>query len=155
MDDIFEWFKAALADHWPFFAIAFILGQIGAIAKKRVWTKERAALPGRKGRFFWWSRALLPIHAPAAGTLLGVVGYNALGDALPISPGIVGAGNVVLYYAAAGAVSAWFYNILRHIAKSRGLKDGPDDTSMPFDPPSSRSNSNSVELDDTEPPPAA
>jgi len=113
--------------HWPFVMMAFILGGVGGVMKKSVWTKERAA----RSRFFWWMRSLLPLHAPIAGALFGVVA-ELLGGA-PVSPGVEGVAGAMLYHAGAGAASAWVYSIFRHFLKSRGIV--AENLSMPPEPP--------------------
>lgn len=112
--------------HWPFVVMAFVLGGIGGVMKTQVWTKERAA----RSRFFWWMRALLPLHAPGAGALFAVVA-ELMGGA-PVSPGVEGMFAAILYHAGAGMASSHVYSAFRYFLKARGIVSAP--TSMPPPP---------------------
>lgn len=120
----FDMITTHVLPHWPFIMMAFVLGGIGSFFKKKVWTKERA----KKNRFFWLVRALLPMHAPMAGAMFGVVAEH-LGGA-PVSPGVEGMAGVMLYHAGAGMASSYVYSAFRHFLKSRGLLD-EESVSMP------------------------
>lgn len=132
VSSIAEFVKTYLLPHYPFILIAFILGMAGNVFKNKVWTKQRAA----RSRFAYWIRAFLPLHAPFIGALIGLAGKIVLADSMPVSPGISAPGDVVLYYAGAGAFSAWVFNAFKHFAESRGVEvpdalDGDSDTPPP------------------------
>lgn len=110
--------KLAL-DHWIFFVVSFVLGMAGQVFKGRVWTKANA----EKSRVFYWIRALLPLHAPVVGTLLGIVLVIIWGKDAPVGPGITGTGQIVIYYMAAGGFSAWVVGGWQHFMKERGISD--------------------------------
>src|SRR5690606_23452806 len=130
MEDIAEFVKKYLLEHWPFFMVSFSIGLVGQFAKKRLWTETRA-LPDLSAEsqtaekirqwFFFWMRASLPIHPLAAGASFGVILTSIYGDAAPASPGVTGSGAVVLYYMGAGAFSVIVYNAVKQFAKTRGL----------------------------------
>src|SRR4029078_8479656 len=103
--------------HWMFFVVSFVLGLVGQVFKTNVWTVENTA----KGRFFYWMRPLLPLHAPCTGMLLGLALVAFWGSAAPAGPGVSGTGAVVLYYMGAGALSSYVFNAIQHFAQSRGL----------------------------------
>lgn len=122
LNDIAEFFQKYLLDHWPFLVVSFMLGIIGNIFKTKVWTKERAKQPGWYGKFCWWVRAFLPIHAPAAGGWLGLIGWKLMGENVPMSPvehktGLL----VVLYYMMAGAFSSFVFAAWKHFLQSRDI----------------------------------
>jgi len=117
MEEIINFIKEGIRDHWPFFVMAMILGTAGQVFKTRVWTIERA----RSSRVFWWIRAFLPFHAPIAGGLIGLVLGAIFGEGAPASPGVTGLGMVMMYYAGAGVVSSWIFNGAKYFAESRGL----------------------------------
>jgi hypothetical protein len=108
-----------LVQHWVFFVVSFVLGLIGHVFKTQVWTYERA----QESRVMHWIRAFLPLHAPLAGFLLGVVVTLVMGDDAPAGPGVAGKGYVVIYYMGAGAVSAWVVNAWKFFMASRGVSD--------------------------------
>lgn len=109
-----------LLPHWPFVFAAFSLGGIGATMKMAVWTRERAL----RNRFFFWGRALMPLHAIVAGVTFALLAQAAGGA--PVSPGVHGTPSVVLYYAAAGMASSHVYAtaayLLRNIRERRFRK---------------------------------
>jgi len=119
--------KEYLLPHWPLLVMAFLLGTVGQFFKTRVWTKERAA----KSRVMWWIRAALPLHAPMVGALVALFGKLIFGT-MPASLGAESYPDLMLYYAGAGAVAAYFVALLKHIAKSRGIQLSP--VSMPPPP---------------------
>lgn len=110
--------KLAL-DHWIFFVVSFVLGMAGQVFKGRVWTKANA----ERSRVVYWIRALLPLHAPIIGTVLGAVLVWIWGKDAPVGPGISGPGQIVIYYMGAGGFSAWVVGFWQHLMKGRGIAD--------------------------------
>lgn len=111
-----EMFQQYVLPHWPFLVMALILASVGKVMKEKVWTKEKAA----KGGFFWWMRALLPLHAPLTGVVIVLIGH--LFGGMPVSPGVEGLPAAMLYYAGAGWASSYIYSLGKHFLKSRGIK---------------------------------
>lgn len=96
--------------HWPFFFMSFALGFLVQFAKKKVWTKERAA----KNGFFKFMNGSLGIHAPIIGAIAGLCGF-------PVSPGVEGPLARALYHFVAGIISAWVVAAFKKFMKSRGI----------------------------------
>lgn len=144
MSAIAEFVKTYLLPHWPFLFVAFMLGLIGQVMKNKVWTAQRA----KKSKAAYWIRSFLPLHAPVAGGLIGLAGALVFKENMPVSPGVVTPGDVMLYYAGAGAFSAWVFNAFKHFAESRGV-DVPDELDGDSDSPPPPSS------DQEEPPKAA
>jgi hypothetical protein len=92
-----------IARHWGFVAVAILLGAIGSIMKQLV-TKKMA----ETSKAACWFRRTMPIHPVIAGAALG------LSSLLPVtslaSP---------VYYALAGAVSAWAYSGAQHYLEQK------------------------------------
>lgn len=114
--------------HWPFIMMAFVLGGMGVVAKRSVWTKEAAA----QSRFMWHMRSLLPLHAPVAGAMIAAFCETVLGE-MPVSPGVSGLAGVMLYHMGAGAASSHLYGAIRYLMKAHGIVEKP--VSMPPPPP--------------------
>jgi hypothetical protein len=120
---IAEFVKTYLIDHWPFVFVAFLLGTIGHVFKTKCWTVAYA----KKSRVGFYGRATLPLHAPAAGALFGVIMWLVMKEESVVGPGIAAkAGSIVLYYTGSGTLSAWLFSAWKHFVKSRGI-DLPDE----------------------------
>lgn len=105
-----------LAEHWAFFTFALTAAMVMQVFKASVWTRARAESKGRAAGLFWWARKTLPLHPVAAGALFGLI------PGLPLSPEVPETmASTCLYYAAAGLVSTWAFDILKGLAKRRGL----------------------------------
>ncbi len=125
--------------HWPFMAWAIIAAAIGQVMKTSVWTKARAyrryvdqapgAGPYRKGAprekvkaqwLWWWGWKTLPLHPIASGFLIGLAWSNPeTADpawAIPAAS---------FYFAVAGAVSVSLYQVVKGLAKKKGVTLGP------------------------------
>lgn len=73
---------------------------------------KRVVGPSRAGwRKTYW--ATLPVHPVLLGSLLG--GFASL----PVAPGFESPAGRVLYFAGAGVVSTWLYDVVHSWAKSR------------------------------------
>lgn len=106
-------------EHWVFLVLSLAFGIFLNVFKTHVWTWERA----QASRVVHWIRLFLPMHGPVLGFMVGVAVVLLMGDDAPAGPGIVGKGYVVVYYAAAGLLSAWVVNVFKHIMQSRGIAD--------------------------------
>ena len=127
MEDVIEFLKTAAAQHWPFFLMSFTFGFIGQFMKHRIWTKERAT----RGKFWFWARATMPLHAPAAGLAFGTAGWLVFKETFPASPTVTGLAGLAFYYTGAGVLSAWVFNFVRHFAESKGVVVSWNDSARP------------------------
>ena len=128
-----EWFNEALKPHWPFLMAAVVFMVVGQVMKGAVFTRARAYaqfvdqlpkqvsyLPGRtrvKRRFrkvWWWAYKTLPLHPVLTGIVLGFVIPEP-------EPGITGPG-ASLYFAGAGALSVFLYQVIKSLAKRRDIE---------------------------------
>jgi hypothetical protein len=104
--------------HWPFVLFTLISAVSMQTAKISVWTKARISNSKLKS-FFWWGRKTLPLHPVLIGTLVGLV------PGIPISDGM---GETLatkcLYFAGAGVLSTWVFDLLKALAKKYGLELG-------------------------------
>lgn len=100
--------------HWPFCAVAVIFMAIGEVMKRGVWTLARARRPG-KWRWFWYTgRVTLPIHPVFAGFAVGLVWDSP--------ERYVSGPAACFYFAAAGTVSVWLYQLIKSALRRRGLR---------------------------------
>jgi hypothetical protein len=102
------------APHWAFFAWTVIAYVIGSFMRRHVFTRERAA-----SSVSWsWGRRTLPLHPMAAGVLVGLA-YQpaALDGRIPAT----------LYFALAGALSPYVYDVVKCWAGKRGLTLPPEE----------------------------
>ena len=106
--------------HWPFVAWAIIASVIGQVMKTSVWTRKRAHTKGRFQWFWWWGCKTLPLHPIASGVLLGLVWANPeVGDPAWVWP------TASVYFATAGALSISLYEVVKGLARKRGVHLGP------------------------------
>jgi hypothetical protein len=103
--------------HWPFVVAALIFAAFGQTAKRTVFTWEQIG-DGRGWRsWLWWGRKTMPLHPVLCGVLLGLV------PGIPTSPSVpTSTAASCLYYAGAGVVSTWIFDLLRGLLKSRGVE---------------------------------
>lgn len=106
-------------EHWVFLVLSLAFGIFLNVFKTHVWTWEKA----QTNRFYHWVRVFLPMHGPALGFVVGVAVVLVMGENAPAGPGIVGRGYVVVYYSAAGLLSAWVVSLFKHFMQSRGISD--------------------------------
>ena len=102
--------------HWPFMAWAIIAAVIGQVMKTAVWTKSRAHTKGKAQWLWWWGYKSLPLHPMASGFLLGVVWQNPEGAEVAWS--WIGS---AIYFATAGALSVFLYQVVKGLAKKKGV----------------------------------
>jgi hypothetical protein len=106
--------------HWPFFAFAFVAMLFNQVMKSAIFTKARAITKGKGQWFFWWARKTLPLHPVLVGALVGFIWRNPE-QADPTWPWIA----PVFYFALAGTLSVWIYQIIKGIAKKKGIELEP------------------------------
>ena len=128
-----EWFEVAVKPHWPFLTAAVVFMVIGQVMKSAVFTRARAYaqfvdqlpkqvsyLPGRARekrkyrKLWWWGYKTLPLHPVVTGALLGLVIPEP-------EPGIIGPA-ASLYFAGAGALSVFLYQVIKSLAKRRDIE---------------------------------
>jgi hypothetical protein len=123
-----------LLPHWAFAAWLVVSMLIGQVMKTAVFPKD-----GYKTRkplwLFWWGRKTLTLHPMIAGVLVGAIWRNP-------DPLVTNLPAGMAYFALAGALSVWAYELLKGIAKQRGIDlrlPGVDDsTSPPPAPPTGK-----------------
>lgn len=121
--------------HWPFVVAALIFASVGQTMKRTVFTWERIGDGiGWRRRLMWWARKTLPLHPVAIGALLGLV------PGIPTSPDVPATtAAACLYYAGAGVVSTWVFDLMRGLLKTRGVElavsvapsQGPPEADVP------------------------
>lgn len=100
--------------HWPFFAVAVIFMAIGEVVKRSLWTVKRARRQGRM-RWFWYTgRVTLPLHPVFVGFLVGLVWTEP--------ERYVSGPAACFYFAAAGTLSVWLYQIIKAVLRRQGLR---------------------------------
>lgn len=117
-----------LISHWPFIAFSFVMMIVTQVCKSAVFTKKRAHMKGKAQWFFWWAYKTLPLHPVVAGFIIGAIWRNPEG-ADPAWPVIAS----MFYFAVAGGISVWLYQIIKGVAKKRGydLSVLPGQTPLP------------------------
>jgi len=103
------------AGHWSFIAFSCIAAVLMQVLKTTVWAPRRTLHAGFLSTFLWWGRKMLPLHPVFLGCLFGLI------------PGIPAGGfdsrsvaSRVLYYATAGLMSTWVYDVIKTLAKRKG-----------------------------------
>jgi hypothetical protein len=116
MSELISNVSKMLSDHWPFFAVMFTFMLVGQVNKTVVFTKHRAEKSHGKviGHFWWWGRKTLSLHLAILGGLTGLLWQN------PVD-GVEGIISSIGYFAFAGAMSVWGYQILKGLAKKKGI----------------------------------
>lgn len=102
--------------HWPFVAFAFVAMLVNQVIKTAVFTKKRAHTKGKFQWFWWWTWKTLALYPVIVGGLTGLIWRNPE-NASPVWPLIAS----VFYFALAGTLSVWLYQLLKGIAKKRGF----------------------------------
>lgn len=104
-----DWDKiiALLSLHWPFLAVAFILGIVGEVIKGIVLGSGDEQIV--HGKYAKWYKKTLPLHPIVSGAILGLVLSTTIPD-IVMSGGVISS---VLYFAVSGAISSTFYNLLK------------------------------------------
>lgn len=126
LKDAIDLFEAAVLPHWPFIMWALVSMMIGQTMNKSVFTMANARAKSPQW-LWWWGRKTLPLHPIAAGFMLGLVWKEP-------EAGVVGIGSC-MYFAGAGACSIVLYEILKNLAKKRGIELELPGQSEPPTPP--------------------
>jgi len=112
-----EFFQEYILPHWPFVVFALIAAVVVQVVKSTIWTKAHADKKGRWQWFYWWGRKTLALHPVAAGALIGLI------PGMPVSlDGAASMAGHACYYAAAGLVSCWAFDVVKALAKKRGIE---------------------------------
>jgi hypothetical protein len=88
---------------------------VGQVMKNGIFTKAQAMKQRKSQWFWWWMRKTLPLHPVLMGAILGMLWQDPEGADWPFIGG-------VLYFAFFGAISTWLYEVLKSLAKSRGIE---------------------------------
>jgi hypothetical protein len=105
------------SQHWPFFAFAVVAMLFNQVIKSSVFTKKRAHEKGRVQWLFWWGWKTLPLHPVTVGFITGSIWRNPEGTEWPLIASM-------FYFALAGTLSVWLYQIIKGIAKKKGYDLG-------------------------------
>lgn len=99
--------------HWPFITALVIFMLVGQVVKTSVFTKT-AYTTKKPSWLFWWGRKTLTLHPIVGGVLTGLLWRNPEPrvDSLVESMG---------YFALSGALSVWAYELIKGLAKKRGI----------------------------------
>lgn len=117
-----------LLPHWPFVAAVAIFMLVGSVSNKRVFTDKQAKVKRSTQWIWWWGRKTLPLHPVASGILLGFFWK------LP-EPGVDTIVERLAYFGLAGACSVFTYELLKGLAKKKGIDlDLPGGTPVPPPP---------------------
>lgn len=100
--------------HSAFFSALFCLMMAGQVMKTSVFTEAKARTRSSWQWFWWWAWKTLPLHPVLAGWGLGYVVVEP-------EPGISGSA-ANLYFAHAGVHSVWVYDVLKRLAKRKGIE---------------------------------
>lgn len=95
--------------HWPFLAVAILLGLTGEVVKGLVLGEDSKA--AEKSKFLTLYKRTLRLHPVIAGALLGLVLSATLPDVV-LTGGITSS---MLYFSLSGAVSGVVYDILKSL----------------------------------------
>jgi len=117
MSEIINDITKMLSEHWEFFAVMFTFMIVAQVTKTSVFTKKRAEDTHNKliGHFWWWGRKTLPIHPVVSGGIVGLFWTNP-NDAVTSTIASI------FYFAFAGAMSVWGYQILKGIMKKKNIE---------------------------------
>jgi hypothetical protein len=102
------------AGHWSFVAFSCIVAVLMQVLKATVWSPRRTLPAGTWSACLWWGRKTLPLHPVLLGCLVGLIPGIPVGgfDSRSVA-------SRVLYYAMAGLMSTWVYNVVKSLAKRK------------------------------------
>lgn len=127
MESLIDLINSQLLPHWPFVSWLIVAMLFGQVMKNALWTKENAR--HRKPHWFWWwGYKSMVLHPVFAGALVGLLWRNP-------EAGVDGVSASVGYFAMAGALSTWSYQVIRSAIRKRagieidlpGISDEPKD----------------------------
>ena len=117
-----EWYDQVL-EHWPFVAIVTIAMLLGEVFKRALWTRERTE-SGKPRWFWWWARKTMPLHPVLFGVVVGLFWTDPEDRGWDRIPSVA-------YFAFAGALSVWAFEVIRRIAKRKGVSISLPGDSIP------------------------
>jgi len=124
VDSLSDFINSDVLPHWPFFSALIFFMVTGQVMVKSVFTKN-AHLENKPVWFWWWGRKTLPLHPIVLGILLGIIWKEPEPDIVRLIPRMG-------YFATAGGLSVWGYELLKGIAKKKGINlDLPGIDSIP------------------------
>ncbi len=107
---------AFASPHWPGLTWSLIAMVVGQVMKNGIFTKPQAAKLRKTQWIWWWGRKTLPLHPVLAGALVGLLWQDPVeGQNWPF----IGS---VIYFAFFGAVSTWLFEVIRGLAKTKGIE---------------------------------
>lgn len=110
--------------HWPFIAMAVVGMIFGQVLKTNVFSLEKAKAKGKFQWFWWWGYKLLALWPMLLGIIIGAIWHN---PECAEKPWPVVAS--IMYFAMAGGGSVFLFQLLKGIAKQKGLylEEGTND----------------------------
>lgn len=100
---------AILTSHWPFLAVALILGILGEVMKGLILGSDNKKVS--ESLFAYFYKKTLALHPIFAGALMGAVLSATIPDVV-MTGGLVSS---VLYFAVSGALSNTIYSLLKSL----------------------------------------
>lgn len=138
MEDIPVAVMRFLGEHWPFLGAWVVFGIIIQVLKDAVFTQANLARRGRFHAFYWWGYKTLPLQGMVLGLITGAI-WTDPERVVNTRPA------AMLYFAVAGALSVFAYQVIKGIAKKRNIDiDSP--SSVGTDPSTSTERSRRPQL---------
>lgn len=119
MDSTFQFIQTQCSQHWPFMAFAIVMMLVNQVVKTSIFTKCRAHKKSHYQWFWFWGYRTLPLHPVTVGSIIGAIWRNPEG-AIPVWPLIAS----IFYFALAGTLSVWLYQLIKGLAKRRHIDLG-------------------------------
>lgn len=102
--------------HWAGLSWAVMAMIVGQVMKNAVFTKDQAHKKRKSQWFWWWMRKTLALHPVIAGCIVGLVWHDPVEGA--DWPWI----GSVIYFGFFGAISTWLFEVIKGLAKKRGIE---------------------------------
>ena len=138
--EIWEFIKVQLLPHCPFLSWMVISMLIGQVLNKSVFTKKNMDSDKKPDWLYRWGRKTLVLQPVFAGLLVGLAWQNP-------EAAVVGIPASMAYFAVAGGLSTWVYELLKGLAKKKGVNlalpglengDDPEERKTPVDGPADK-----------------
>lgn len=111
MESLMDFVNEHVLPHWPFFSWLFVAMLIGQVMKSTLWTKKNA-IEKKPHWFWWWAYKTMVLHPVLVGVIIGLIWQHPEEgvDGLPASVG---------YFALAGGLSTWAYELIKNLVKKK------------------------------------